>query len=258
MKVETLEATQNPEKLVAKSARGDYHEGFIGDTEYKDLMSSVSYTEDDVEAVEEISSRGTYGMDMSEVEFKQYALLKKLFRRGHFGPFEHPRITIGVEGASRVLMAQITRHRHASFDVQSMRYVDFSEKGDNFVLPKSVEDPDHATRLEGDVNIDDREGAKKTMEHISNDLFNVYEELVDQGVPKEDARNILPLGTKVNFTMSLNARSLLHIANLRERGDAQWEIRELTEKIIDEHLKDWMPMTYRIWREETGKFDISP
>jgi thymidylate synthase (FAD) len=85
----------------------------------------------------------------------------------------------------------------------------------------------------------------------------MYEKMVEGGVPKEDARFILPIGTEVNMTFSANARTMLHIANLRERADSQWEIRDLTSKILDREFAEWMPFTYHLWREH-GPTQISP
>jgi thymidylate synthase (FAD) len=264
MKVETLRATPNPEKLVCQAARGDYYDGFVADTGYDELMASVKYDESHVEAVGEIFDY-TFGDDIdtdvispeTELRARQYALLERLFRRGHFGPMEHSQITLGIEGISRSCMAQLTRHRFCSFDVQSQRYVDFSGKDDPVAVPKSLVDPDHFTRGEGDVDVEDREDWEAEYENTSEDLVDLYEAMVNAGVPKEDARFMLPIGTKVNMTVSMNARTLLHIANLREKANSQWELRSLTTKIIDEEFANWMPMTHHLWREH-GPTQISP
>lgn len=254
MKVKKLASTDDAEKLVCTAARGDYYDGFVGDTEYDELMSDVSTSERHLSAVEDNEFYPEMDMD---TKISQYALLEKSFRRGHFGIWEHPQITLAVKGVSRSCMAQITRHRHASFDVQSQRYVDFSEKEDSIKIPKSLTDLDHATRGEGNVEVDHREALKESFEDLSGKLMDEYEILVENGVPEEDARFILPIGTKVNFTISANSRMLLHIANLRERADSQWEIREMTNKILDDEFKQWMPMTYHLWREH-GPTEISP
>jgi len=254
MKVEKLASTDEPEKVVCTAARGDYYDGFVGDTEYEELMSGVNTSERHEEIVED---NEFYPEMDTDVEIAQYALLERSFRRGHFGIWEHPQITLAVEGVSRSCMAQITRHRHASFDVQSQRYVDFGGKEDPVKVPRSLTDPDHATRGEGAVEVNNREEWEKHFEADAERLVAQYEALIEAGVPKEDARFILPIGTKVNFTVSVNARMLLHIANLRERGDSQWEIREMTNRMLDDVFKDWMPITYELWREH-GPTEISP
>lgn len=155
-------------------------------------------------------------------------------------------------------MAQITRHRHASFDVQSQRYVDFSEKFNPIEVPKSLRDADHFSRETGSTDLTDDELdqlEEKYRRHVNNSV-SLYETMVDSGVPKEDARFVLPIGTKVNFTFSVNARMLLHIEDMRNKADAQWEIREMTQMVHDE-FEDWMPMTAHLY-EEHGPHKLAP
>jgi thymidylate synthase (FAD) len=83
-----------------------------------------------------------------------------------------------------------------------------------------------------------------------------YEDMVDSGVPKEDARFVLPLGTPVNMTFSGNARTMMHVLNLRQKANSQWEIRQLSEKIAN-HLEEWMPYTGEWWNNN-GPMKISP
>lgn len=253
MNVTTLRRTPEPEKLVVQTARGDYHDGFVPETAYSELIDDAEYDEDHVEQVDEIIGDRLTVRD--EVLYKQYALLERLMRKRHFGPFEHPTITVGIEGISVVTERQLTRHRLASFDVQSMRYVNFAEKDDAFRMPKSLTDSDHATR-HGSVDVDGREGWKSVIDLQSDSLMNIYRDLTEAGVPEEDARFILPMGTTVNLSMTLNARMLLHLEEMRGKADAQWEIRELTEEIHEEFV-DWMPMSAKIY-EDSGPFGVAP
>lgn len=267
MNVNTIESTDNPERVVCTAARGDYYDGYVGETSYRELMEDVVYKDRHVEDVAEINgyeaSEGDVNGDVispeTELLAKQYKLLERLFRRGHWGVWEHPQITLGIKGISRSCMAQLTRHRQSSFDVQSQRYVDFSEKDDPVSTPKSLVDEEHFSRETGAVDVDDdsRKDMREEFEGYVEDVVEIYEDMVDNDIPKEDARFILPIGTKVNMTMSVNARTLLHISNLREKANSQWEIRQLTTKVLDEEFKDWMPMTYNLWREH-GPTDISP
>jgi thymidylate synthase (FAD) len=268
MKVTTLQAQDKPEQLVCRAARGDYYDGYVGDATLHELMESVEYDERHIETIrnefslyelEPIRSQHHADYDITDIEMyaKMYALLERLFKRGHWGPFEHPKATFAVEGMSRSCMAQLTRHRHASFDVQSQRYVDFSTKDDPAVTPKSLLDPEHFSRETGLVDVESRGALREEYEQIVDELFDLYERMVDLGVPKEDARFVLPIGTKVNMSFSVNARMLLHIANLRERGDSQWEIRDMTTQVLDDEFQNWMPMTYHLWRDH-GPTEISP
>jgi len=149
-------------------------------------------------------------------------------------------------------MAQITRHRHASFDVMSLRYVDLSEEHaieDRFTFPPTFTDEEVVSR-EGVTEV---EMAAKERTELANDVYetcmDAYRELVDAGVPKEDARMLLPIGTKVNMTFSMNARSLMHLLDMRLKADAQWEVRELSRRVLEE-ARDWMPFTFERYAEQ--------
>lgn len=275
VEVETLRSTTSPEKLVCQAARGDYYDGFVGEADYESLMEDVPYDEQQVDAVHDIAERvdrdddGTvlsihFG-DSCETEdedphvvYRQYALLERLFRRGHWGPFEHPNCTLAMKNVSRSCMAQLTRHRHASFDVQSQRYVDFQDTNSEDLVktPASLTDEDHFARDEGAVEIPGQADVRMLFEKNRTRMVDTYRELLDNGVPAEDARFILPIGSVVNMTMTVNARVLLHIEDMRKTGGAQWEIRGLTEQIHDEFV-DWMPMTAHLY-DEHGPHKLAP
>lgn len=257
MEVTVLRATDRPERLVCQAARGDYFDGFVGATDYEQLMRSVDWDEDDLAAVKEIRDPNfPKSEEYWEQEAATYAFVNKQLARGHFGPWEHPQITFAVKGVSRVTMAQITRHRHMTFDVQSQRYVDFADK--ESIIPKSLLDSEHFSRNEGLVELDDidRSTARDSYQDHAQAAFEWYEDMVDAGVPKEDARFVLPLGTPVNMTFSGNARTMMHVLNLRQKANAQWEVRELADRVADK-LEQWAPYTGHWWREN-GPVKISP
>lgn len=253
MQVEVLRSTDQPERLVCQAARGDYFDGYVGDATYAELMEDVDYDEEHVDPLDEASA-----LTDAELNAKTRAFCEKQLARGHYGPWEHPQISFAVKGVSRVTMAQITRHRHLTFDVQSMRYVDFSDSDRKVAMPRSLEDPEHFSRETGEVELDesDREWHEVQYSKYVNEAFRAYENMVEDGVPKEDARFILPLGTVVNMTISGNARTFLHLLDMRRAADAQWEIRELSEALLDE-LFSWMPHTFEYY-DERGPNRLSP
>jgi thymidylate synthase (FAD) len=268
MEVEVLRATENPERLVCQAARGDYFEGYVGDTSYSKLMADVEYDEEYIDEAEDtVLERWNHSspednaktIDLEEqaiLEAKTKAFCEKQLSRGHYGPWEHPQITFAVKGVSRVTMAQITRHRHMTFDIQSMRYADFSEQ--EIVTPKSLTDDGHLSREKGLTELDDatQEFLRVEYDDTVDELVDLYERMVERGVPKEDARFILPLGTTVNMTFSGNSRTFLHLLDMRKKANAQWEIRELSEALLDE-LFDWCPYTFD-WYERNGPNKLSP
>jgi thymidylate synthase (FAD) len=236
MEVRLLNATENPERTICQAARNDYMSDFVADIPFEDAMDDI---------------------DGDTLESKQRTLIGHLLDHGHFGPFAHVQATFAMEGVSRSCMAQLTRHRHASFDVQSMRYVAFDEvdpddveEGALVVTPPSASDPEWVGRNQESGSVDE-ETAERREEIFTRSVrqsVEDYQELLDLGMPPEDARFVLPIGTKVNIVMSVNARMLMHIADMRAAADAQWEIRNLTEEIL-ELAADWCPITFSHYQE---------
>ena len=144
-------------------------------------------------------------------------LVDKIIQMGHASTMEHVSFTFGIEGVSRVLTHQLVRHRLASYSQQSQRYV--AEHDFEYILPPSIaERPEASERF------------KALMENIQQ----AYNDLVEAGVPKEDARYVLANATETKIVVTMNARSLMHFFNLRCCNRAQWEIRELTYKMLAE------------------------
>lgn len=239
MKVNVIESTPDPEEVVCRAARNDYMEDYGADKSFEEVME---------------------GVDGEVVEEKKENLIHHLLERGHFGPFEHPQITFHVEGVSRSLMAQLTRHRHATFDIQSMRYVDFEDvdpkPGEGVVTIPELDDPGivgrNAEFAGGEADMDDEvilRERRMCYERAMERSFKEYQNLLDLGVAPENARMVLPIGTKVNIVFSVNLRMLLHIADMRAAADAQWEIREMTEEVLDK-AAEWAPNTIYYYDKE--------
>ena len=131
-------------------------------------------------------------------EKKTVSFLKMLRESGHLSPFEHVSFTFAIEGVSRVATHQLVRHRLASYSQQSQRYVGMS--GQTCIVPPSVLENEEAHDL----------FIKQT-----RDAWSCYEQLVSLGIPKEDARFILPHGTETRLVMTMNARELHHFFSLR-------------------------------------------
>jgi thymidylate synthase (FAD) len=142
-------------------------------------------------------------------------LLKKAKTLQHFSIFEHANFTFYIEGISRVTTHQLVRHRIASYSQQSQRYVKIRQE---YVIPKSV--------------LVDKEREKVYKETLDK-AFNAYEELVKMGVPKEDARYLLPQAVESKIIVTMNARELLHFFTLRTCNSAQWEIREMAWEMLN-------------------------
>ena len=105
-------------------------------------VSLIAYTPDP-EAVCALAARTCYSADdydalLEKVKLSdQGAFLKRVTASGHLSVLEHASFTFSIEGVSRVLLAQLTRHRIASFSVQSQRYVSLSD-GFQYVVPPAI------------------------------------------------------------------------------------------------------------------------
>ncbi len=190
-------------------------------------------------------------IDGETIDEKMKNFIRMLMTRGHWGPFEHPTITLGIEGMSRVTLAQLTRHRIASFDIQSARFLSLRNLTPNdMIWPPSFSQNRVVTREEGAKEITiPKEERWGLVSRLAEESVDVYRRLVGGGVPKEDARYVMPLAIPVHGTMTTNSRSLMHIIALRSFGDAQWEIRELASQML-KVAKEWMPITFSTFEEE--------
>jgi len=142
-------------------------------------------------------------------------LLRNLYKLGHGSVFEHAYYTFKIEGISRACLAQLTRHRHASYTVRSQRYSDESYQG--VVIPTDI--------------ANNFIMQKKYVELLA-ETQRFYQYLLDNGYKKEDARFVLPQAMETELYMSCNLRELIHIADLRLSKAAQWEIRELVREMV--------------------------
>ena len=158
---------------------------------------------------------------------------------GHESPIEHATFTFGIEGVSRALLAQITRHRIASFSVQSQRYV--KEAQFEYVLPPEIEKDEQAKALfieamQKDQEYYDRLTDMLKTRHKAEFLEQgMDEKAADRAAEKkaiEDARFVLPNACDTKMIVTMNARSLHNFFRHRCCNRAQWEIRELATKML--------------------------
>lgn len=146
-----------------------------------------------------------------------HRLIRSLRQVGHLSPFEHASFTFSIEGVSRALTHQLVRHRIASYSQQSQRYVD--EDRFEFVVPPSVA-----------ANVAAHDEFSKTMAMAAA----AYQRLAEMGIPREDARFVLPNACETKIVVSMNARALLNFFAHRICRRAQWEIRLLAGVMLDE------------------------
>lgn len=149
-------------------------------------------------------------------ESNQEKFLEKIIGLGHLSVLEHASFTFGIEGISRATSHQLVRHRLASYSQQSQRYVKVGSEFE-YVTPSTV---------------GERDDLKGTFDEAIRALHSVYRNLVDAGVPAEDARYILPNAAATKIIVTMNARELLHFFTLRCCERAQWEIRDMACEMV--------------------------
>lgn len=186
MKVNLVKYTQKPEKMIAVAARLCYSP--VGVTELEDELS-----DEDVEK-----------------------LVRFVIKSGHHSTVEHANFTFAIEGVSRALTHQLVRHRVASYNQQSQRYVKFKNNFE-YITPPAIEK---------DKN------SKEKYDSLISSIHNLYMEMLDSGIEPEDARYILPNASETKIIVSMNARELLHFFTVRCCNRAQWEIRELATRML--------------------------
>ncbi|MGN0684735.1 FAD-dependent thymidylate synthase [Subdoligranulum variabile] len=220
MLVQLIAHTNDPEKTVAAAAKLCYSDAHI-----ETLLDGLSPE-------------------------KTAAFLQKLSDLGHASPIEHASFTFGIEGVSRTFLAQVTRHRIASFSVQSQRYVRLEDF--RYVIPPEIEAiPQAKAQFIESMNAD----AQKYLELVQTLEQAHTERLMAEGLDEkaarakaskqanEDARFVLPNACETKMVMTMNCRSLLNFFNLRCCNRAQWEIRA----VADEMLRLVLPLAPHIF-----------
>jgi len=185
------------------------------------------------EGVKYFSKPATDGKGGSDAD----RLFRHIVNSGHTSTLEHLTFTFAIEGVSRALLAQLTRHRVGfSFSVQSQRYVRFGSDdktgGFDYVVPEKIAEHEGEIVSYIDYEVEYFDNAKKLFEYAMETLQDVYDMLREAGVPPEDARMVLPNAAATNLVMTANLRALLDFYSKRRKGrGAQAEIADLAEKL---------------------------
>ena len=221
-RVELISATPNPQQCIYAAMHQDYSEGFVWDDR--------TNWPDETQAGKTCVKRLLAG------------------ERGHYGPLEHPQITLNAGWFPHSVLQQARTHRiGVSFDTQSMRYT-----GDRIVCAARKElDLEEVFYLRPVGDYSDRKGKKYTYTQTQRaiDLELWYQELMEAGFAEEHARGILPFDYRQHFIVSFSLRSFLHFMDLRSKLDAQLEIRQLCD-LMWPHFVRWAPELAE-WYEKT-------
>lgn len=192
MNVMMITHTPEPEMVVARAAKLCY--------------SSVGIAE--------------LGEKISKEEAEKF--VNMLASMNHYSPFEHATFTFGIEGVSRALLSQITRHRIASYSVKSMRYV--VEQGSVVKSPK-IKNSNYSSYVFDKAMEKSFEAYNDIVDTLKKDGFTEKEAI-------EEARAVLPHATETKMIVTMNARSLINFIKHRTCFRAQDEIRELAYEML--------------------------
>lgn len=164
--------------------------------------------------------------------------------KGHYGPLEHPSIVFNCGYFPHSVMQQIRTHRLLSFDVQSNRYT-----GNRIVdAATGKREIEEVFYLRPVGSYTDRQGKKYEYTQLQRDrdlawcleAAKRYQQLLAEGAAEEHARGIIPFDVRQHWVMSLNARSLMHLLDMRWKKDAQLECQKLCN-LIWPHFQEWVP-----------------
>ena len=188
----------------------------IAETYYLPLIYTACRTCYSELRPEDIFDRATDGRVAPE---KQQELVRRVIESGHGSTIEHIVFTFAISGVTRTLSHQLVRHRAGlAFDQQSQRYLDYKRPA--YMVPGTITDaPDEL---------------RERYESMLDGSLAFYSELLEAGVPGEDARFVMPNATRTNLVMTTNLRALIHMSGLRLCTMAQWEIRRLFQLIRHE------------------------
>ncbi len=211
MHLELISAIPNPQRTCAIAARSCYDE-----------KNAKKYFE-----------------KMNEVECADW-LFDACLQKQHYSPLEHASFTILTTNAPHSMVVQIRTHRIINFQVQSMRYTGsrmldetIPTKDLFYFLPEGVE---RSTTRDGRAVVENQADVLMMFESTRQN----YIDLVNRGVPKERARDVLGSGYVQNFVMTANLRAIMHLFSMRTPKDAQLECQLFCEDLYQLLIKeDW-------------------
>ncbi|MGB9843251.1 MAG: FAD-dependent thymidylate synthase [Caldisericia bacterium] len=190
------------------------------------MKVELIYITPDPEKIIEKAGRISHQSFEKETRDSHIKFIRMLIKLGHTSVLEHAVASFKISGVSRSLTHQLVRHRIASYTQKSQRYVD--ESTFDYVIPDTIKKNEVALNLYKD---------------FMNSCKETYKKLKELGIPKEDARFILPNATKTEIVLTANLREFRHMISLRGSKEAQWEIRRLFIEIL-KILKEKAPTVF--------------
>jgi thymidylate synthase (FAD) len=177
-------------------------------------------------------------------------LLRYLIKHKHWSPFEMANMCVEIE-TTRAISPQILRHRSFSFQEFSQRYADVNELGSAVIPHLRRQDYSNRQNSIDDLSSEDVANYYRRVSQLFEDAEHLYKEMVSQGIAKECARNILPLGTQTRLYMNGTIRSWIHYLQLRCEPGTQFEHRQIAEWIKQIFCREFPVIGEAVFQEET-------
>lgn len=189
------------------------------------------------------AARVSFARRREDVDEADAGLIRFLLRDRHGTPFEHNAFRFHIR-CPIFVAREWFRHRIGSFNEFSMRY---AKATDDFYVPE----PDDVRSQVGKpgaysfepVDPELAERTRAELQAVYDTAYATYTRLVEQGVARELARSVLPVGAYTEFYWTVNARALMNFVSLRAAETAQREIRRYAEA-CESFLAEQMPITH--------------
>lgn len=194
-----------------------------------------------------VSTKGEMGKGVEWAD-KDYGLLRYLWREGHVSPFAHGHATFYVH-CPIFVAREFMRHSSWDFNETSGRYKDLDPV---FYVPNAgrplIQDgkPGAYTFLPGTEK--QFQSVEHNLKSAYQSSYNAYVRLLEEGVAREVARDLLPVGIYTSFYASASLRSILHFLDQRTADNALYEIRDVANQIAT-LMKLIAPRTMIIWED---------
>ncbi len=189
------------------------------------------------------AARVSFARRKAEMDEADEGLIRFLMRDRHGTPFEHNAFRFHIR-APIFVAREWMRHRVGSFNEFSMRY---ARASDEFYVP-AAEDVRTQVGKPGAYSFEAvpaelAEWVRESIRDAYAEAYATYERLVAEGVARELARSVIPVGAFTEFFWTVNARSLMNFVSLRAAETAQREIRRYADA-CERFLAAKMPVTY--------------
>jgi len=214
----------------------------------KDGISSVELIRvsgSDIDVVN--AARVSYGKVSKEITDRDIKLIEFLMKHEHTSPFEHNQLSFRIK-APIFVARQWFRHRMNSYNEISYRYVKVDMK--EYYVPNVWRHQDKVNK-QGSTGSFEREDLKVKYQNAINATMKVYEELLVEGVCREQARLLLPMSIYTEFIFTCNLHSLMHFVRLRLSPEAQLEIRIYAEALL-KLASEYFPVSLKAFCSKAG------